>query len=274
MRFDQLEFLKKSLERAAFAMHHVKSYVSDKEREKNEIKDGINKIEDALSSITSVGECFLGMLIDDMKAKEQDSWEQEVEELSGTLTRSKREEESWKQEYGYEYGRTKEENEAWVIPFCIEELLRINKKLREYTPSNPELAELTIQEIVCKLSIEMQIQNNVLMTALRHLMGEAPRTTVPIKDNNKVKETPIRRSIHFNYQETDGREPLRDIELFHSYQVDELTPEFYKEMQVKALSQLREMEAKAGRYEILIWHGKKIAGTDTGTLVLLRKEPS
>jgi hypothetical protein len=258
MRFDQLEFLKKSLERAAFAMHHVKSYVSDKEREKNEIKDGINKIEDALSSITSVGECFLGMLMDDMKAKEQDSWEQEVEELSGTLTRSKQ----------------KEDPEAWVIPFCISELGKLNKKLGEYTPSNPELAELTIQEIVCKLSIEMQIQNNVLMTALRHLMGKTPRTIVPIKDNNKVKQTPIRHSIHFNYQETDGREPLGDIELFHSYQVDELTPEFYKEMQVKALSQLREMEAKAGRYEILIWHGEKIAGTDTGTLVLLRKEPS
>ena len=96
---------------------------------------------------------------------------------------------------------------------------------------------------------------------------------MPIKDNNKVKQTPIRRSIHFNYQETDGREPLGDIELFHSYQVDELTSEFYKEMQVKALSQLREIEAKAGRYEILIWHGEKIAGTDTGTLALLRKEP-
>jgi hypothetical protein len=89
-----------------------------------------------------------------------------------------KEEEPWKQEYGYEYGRTKEENEAWVIPFCIEELLRINKKLREYTPSNPELAELTIQEIVCKLSIEMQIQNNVLMTALRHLMGKTEKTKI------------------------------------------------------------------------------------------------
>jgi hypothetical protein len=189
-----------------------------------------------------------------------------------------KEEDLWKQEYGYEYGRTieipktKKEGEEWQIS-CIEELLRSNKRLREYTPSNPELAELDVRDVVFGLSIEMQVQNSVLMTALRHLMGKIPCTVAPIKDNNKVKKTPIRRSIHFNYQETDGREPLGDIELFHSYQVDELTPEFYKEMQVKALSQLREIEAKAGRYEILIWHGEKIAGTDTGTLVLLRKEP-
>jgi len=111
------------------------------------------------------------------KNEEEDPWEREVEELSGTLTRSKREEEPWKQEYSYEYGRTieipktKKEGEEWQVS-CIEELLRLNKRLGEYTPSNPELAELTIQEIVCKLSIEMQRQNQVLMTALRHLMGK------------------------------------------------------------------------------------------------------
>jgi hypothetical protein len=69
----------------------------------------------------------------------------------------------------------KEDSEAWVIPFCISELQGLNKKLQDYTPSNPELAELTVQEIVYKLSIEMQIQNNVLMTALRHLMGNGEK---------------------------------------------------------------------------------------------------
>jgi len=63
----------------------------------------------------------------------------------------------------------KEDEEAWVIPFCINELQKLNKKLEEYTPFNPNLAELTIQEVVYKLSIEMQMQNYVLMTALRHL---------------------------------------------------------------------------------------------------------
>jgi hypothetical protein len=96
------------------------------------------------------------------KSKEQDSWEQEVEELSGTLTRSKQ----------------KQDPEAWVIPFCISELQNLNKKLSEYTPSNPELAKLTVQEVVYKLSIEMQIQNNVLMTALRHLMGKTEKTKI------------------------------------------------------------------------------------------------
>jgi hypothetical protein len=163
------------------------------------------------------------------------------------------------QQYGLRDGKPPTGNDAWVIPYCIDELLKANEELKQDTS---------------KLSLGVQKSNRAFMVALRHLMGETPRTTVPIKDNNKVKQTPIRRSIHFNYQETDGREPLGDIELFHSYQVDELTPEFYKEMQVKALSQLREIEAKAGRYEILIWHGEKIAGTDTGTLVLLRKEPS
>ena len=72
----------------------------------------------------------------------------------------------------------KEDSEAWVIPFCISELQNLNKKLREYTPSNPELAKLTVQEVVYKLSIEMQIQNNVLMTALRHLMGKTEKTKI------------------------------------------------------------------------------------------------
>ena len=57
----------------------------------------------------------------------------------------------------------------WVIPFCISELQGLNKKLQDYTPSDPELAKLDVRDVVLRLSIEMQIQNNVLMTALRHL---------------------------------------------------------------------------------------------------------
>lgn len=58
---------------------------------------------------------------------------------------------------------------ACVIPFCISELQKLNKKLEEYAPSNPELAELTIQNVILRLSIEMQIQNDILIRALRHL---------------------------------------------------------------------------------------------------------
>jgi hypothetical protein len=116
------------------------------------------------------------------KSEEKDPWEQEVEELRGTLTRSKQ----------------KEENEAWVIPFCISELGKLNKKLGEYTPSNPELAELTIQEIVCKLSIEMQIQNNVLMTALRHLMGKTEKTKIEEEEDQEAR----RREFELEYNKT------------------------------------------------------------------------
>lgn len=188
MRIDQMEFLKKSLERAAFAMHHVKPYANDKEREKNEIKDGINKIQEALSSITSVGEMFLGMLLDDMKVKNissipvqevngadlfvlddkgntkqilrpekpkgEDDWEREVAELNGTL------------------GEPKDEG---LIPFCIEELKKLNKRLEDYSPSNPEIQELAIQEVAFRLALEMRVQNNVLIMALRALMGKTEK---------------------------------------------------------------------------------------------------
>lgn len=81
-----------------------------------------------------------------------------------------------------EVPRAKTENEIQVIPSCIEELLGSNKRLREYTPSNPEIQELTIQRVVCNLAIEMQIQNNTLMTALRHLMEESKKP-VNIENN-------------------------------------------------------------------------------------------
>ena len=146
MRIDQIEFLKKNLERAAFAMHHVKPYANDKEREKNEIKDGINKIQEALSSITSVGEMFLGMLLDDMKAEDglKKVTDISIQEVKG----------------------------EGLIPFCVEELERLNEKLQGYTPFNPEIQELAIQEVAFRLAIEMQIQNTVLIMALRALMGK------------------------------------------------------------------------------------------------------
>jgi hypothetical protein len=177
MRFDQLGFLKKKMESAAY----------------DAWLDKIENIQDLLRSIASTAECFLGMLMDDMKAKDIPIQKVNQNDLfvlddKGSLKQILRvgepkEEDPWKQEYGYEYGRsieipkTKKEGQEWQIS-CIEELLRSNKRLREYTPSNPELAKLTIQEIVYKLSIEMQIQNNVLMTALRHLMGKTEKTKI------------------------------------------------------------------------------------------------
>ena len=149
MRIDQIEFLKKNLERAAFAMHHVKPYANDKEREKNEIKDGINKIQEALSSITSVGEMFLGMLLDDMKAEDglKKVTDISIQEVKG----------------------------EGLISFCVEELKRLNEKLQGYTPFNPEIQECTMQEVIHRLAIEMQIQNNVLIMALRALMGKTEK---------------------------------------------------------------------------------------------------
>lgn len=174
MRIDQIEFLKKNLERAAFAMHHVKPYANDKEREKNEIKDGINKIQEALSSITSVGEMFLGVLLDDMKAEDglKKVTDISIQEVNGADVFVLDEKGDVKQILRPE--KPKDE-EAWVIPFCIGELEKLNKKLTEYTPFNPELKKLTIEEVIYKLSLEMQIQNHVLMTALRHLMGETEK---------------------------------------------------------------------------------------------------
>lgn len=63
------------------------------------------------------------------------------------------------------------DQEAWIIPFCIEELKKLNKELEDYSPSSPELAGLDVREVVFRLALEMRVQNNVLMTALRHLMG-------------------------------------------------------------------------------------------------------
>jgi hypothetical protein len=167
MRFDQLEFLKKKMESAAY----------------DTWLDKIENIQDLLRSIASIAECFLGMLMDDMKVKEQDPWEQEVEELSGTLTRSKREEDpearrrefeleynkaieiakgkDWQhamfQQYGLRDGKPPTGNDAWVIPYCIDELLKANEELKQDTS---------------KLSLGVQKSNRAFMVALRHWMGK------------------------------------------------------------------------------------------------------
>lgn len=83
-----------------------------------------------------------------------DDWEREVAELNGTL------------------GKPKDQG---LIPFCIEELERLNKKLEDYSPSNSEMQKLTIQEVVFRLALEMRVQNNVLIMALKHLMGETEK---------------------------------------------------------------------------------------------------
>ena len=65
--------------------------------------------------------------------------------------------------------------EEGLIPFCIEEFERLNKKLQDYARSNPELEKLSIQEIVSRLALEMQIQNNISIMALRVLMGKTEK---------------------------------------------------------------------------------------------------
>lgn len=64
---------------------------------------------------------------------------------------------------------TNKQDEKWIIPFCITELERLNKKLEDYAPSNPEIAGLTIQDVVYRLTMEMRTQNQVLMMALKAL---------------------------------------------------------------------------------------------------------
>lgn len=59
--------------------------------------------------------------------------------------------------------------EASILPYCISELEKFSKNLGEYTPSNPELAELDMRDVVFRLSMAIQVQNHFLMTALRHL---------------------------------------------------------------------------------------------------------
>lgn len=73
-----------------------------------------------------------------------------------------------------------ETDEAWVIPFCVEELKKLNKKLEDYSPSNPEIQEFTMQEVVFRLALEMRVQNNIMAQALLALNLKKP---VNIEDN-------------------------------------------------------------------------------------------
>ena len=139
MRIDQVEYLKKGLQDTVFGLFQRERYANNKEQEKNELRDKVSSIQDALGSITAVAETFLGMLVENMKARES---------------------------------KEKEQGEKELIPFCIEEFERLNKKLQDYTPSNPELEKLTIREVVYRLALEMQIQNNISIMALKALMGK------------------------------------------------------------------------------------------------------
>ena len=65
--------------------------------------------------------------------------------------------------------------EEGLIPFCIEELKKLNKKLEDYSPSNSEMQKLTIQEVVFRLALEMRVQNNISIMALRVLMGKTEK---------------------------------------------------------------------------------------------------
>jgi hypothetical protein len=71
----------------------------------------------------------------------------------------------------------KKEQDEGIIPFCIDELKKLNEKLEDYSPSNPELAELDVREVVFRLALEMHRQNQALMTALKHLAGKEDEIT-------------------------------------------------------------------------------------------------
>jgi len=63
---------------------------------------------------------------------------------------------------------TNEQDEKWIIPFCIKELEKLNKALEEeYAPS--EIQGIPYQEVIYRLTIEMRKQNQVLMMALKAL---------------------------------------------------------------------------------------------------------
>jgi hypothetical protein len=158
MRFKQVEFLRKEFDKIYW---RLRTHGTDSSNRSDIMASNIVEIREGLTRMASIFGTALKTIEDDMNAKEQDSWEQEIEELSEVFRRS-----------------LKEDEEAWVIPFCISELQNLNEKLSKYTPSNPELAKLDVRDVVFKLSIEMQMQNNVLMTTLRHLMGKTEKTEI------------------------------------------------------------------------------------------------
>ncbi len=127
------------------ARHQIQEEYFEKE---NKFLNIINEKEKTIQRLELILQRLELMLMDD--------WEREVRELNDTR-------------------REPREDEAWIIPFCIEELKKLNKKLEDYSPSNSEMQKLTIQEVVFRLALEMRVQNNVLIMALKHLMGETEK---------------------------------------------------------------------------------------------------
>lgn len=125
------------------ARHQIQEEYFEKE---NKFLNIINEKEKTIQRLELILQRLELMLMDD--------WEREVAELNGTL------------------GKPKDQG---LIPFCIEELERLNEKLQGYTPFNPEIQECTMQEVIHRLATEMQIQNNVLIMALRALMGKTEK---------------------------------------------------------------------------------------------------
>ena len=66
MRIDQVEYLKKNLQDTLFWLFQRERYANNKEQEKNELRDKVSSIQDALGSITAVAETFLGMLVENI----------------------------------------------------------------------------------------------------------------------------------------------------------------------------------------------------------------
>lgn len=127
------------------ARHQIQEEYFEKE---NKFLNIINEKEKTIQRLELILQRLELMLMDD--------WKREVRELNDTR-------------------REPREDEAWIIPFCIEELKKLNKKLEDYSPSNSEMQKLTIQEVVFRLALEMRVQNNVLIMALKHLMGETEK---------------------------------------------------------------------------------------------------
>lgn len=155
MRIDQIEFLRKEFDKAYWKLFQK----SNSSNQSTAMAENIVGIRSGLADMASIFGSALKVIEDDMKVKDIPNIP--IQEIPSVLT--KEHEHTMAQHYGVADGIPK--NRDWVISYCIETLLRSNKRLREYTPSNPET-----QEVVSRLASEMQTQNNVLMTALRHLM--------------------------------------------------------------------------------------------------------
>ena len=133
------------------ARHQIQKEYFEKE---NKFLNIINEKEKTIQRLELILQGLLELILQRLELMLMDDWEREVAELNGTL------------------GKPKDQG---LIPFCIEELERLNEKLQGYTPFNPEIQECTMQEVIHRLATEMQIQNNVLIMALRALMGKTEK---------------------------------------------------------------------------------------------------